>query len=300
MLGALALVVVLLVVAVGAVLRLLDGRPEAAPAPVCRAELDGTGWLLSPEQAGNAALLAGEALRRGLPARAVTIAVATTLQESRLVNITYGDRDSLGLFQQRPSQGWGSEAEVLDPVHATGRFYDALVEVDGWQDLEVTVAAQAVQRSGFPDAYAQHETRARAWASALTGFSPRTVTCTLPADGTGPGGTGQGASDGTPAGAAGVLARLERDLGPLPTTTGTSAEGRTTLLLDPAALVPGEPERAGWAAAQWAVAAAGDLGVLAVEVGDALGGARWDRTGEGWTDAPVDAPPPGQVRLTLA
>ena len=155
----------------------LDPAPPAAQQ--CVAELDGTRWTLSPEQAQNAALIAATGVQRGLPARAVTIALATALQESRLVNVTHGDRDSLGLFQQRPSQGWGTPEQVQDPVYATGRFYDGLVTIEGYEDLPVTEAAQAVQRSGYPEAYAQHETRSRAWASALTGWSPATLTCEL-------------------------------------------------------------------------------------------------------------------------
>src|ERR687889_1246985 len=79
------------------------------------------------------------------------------MQESTLRNINYGDRDSLGLFQQRPSQGWGSPAQVLDPVYSTTIFLDKLLQVPNWDRLPVTVAAQTVQRSAFPDAYAKWE-----------------------------------------------------------------------------------------------------------------------------------------------
>ena len=145
----------------------------------CTADLEGGTWELSPVQSDNAALVVASTVRRGLPARAATIGIATALQESRLVNIDYGDRDSVGLFQQRPSQGWGTVEQIMDPVYATHAFLDVLVEVEGYEALEITDAAQRVQRSGFPDAYAQHETRARAWASALTGWSPAAVTCAL-------------------------------------------------------------------------------------------------------------------------
>lgn len=80
----------------------------------------------------------------------MTIALATALQESALRNIDYGDRDSLGLFQQRPSQGWGTPAQIMDPVYSAGVFYDRLAEVPGYSRLPLTVAAQRVQRSGFP------------------------------------------------------------------------------------------------------------------------------------------------------
>ena len=112
---------------------------------------------LSAEQRGNAAMIIGVARDMGVPSRAWLIALATAMQESTLLNINYGDRDSLGLFQQRPSQGWGSPAEVTDPLYSTRIFIERLLEVPGWEDMPVTVAAQTVQRSAFPDAYAKWE-----------------------------------------------------------------------------------------------------------------------------------------------
>lgn len=135
----------------------------------CSAEVGGHRVDLDLEQAENAALIAAISVRRGLPPRAATIALATAMQESKLRNIEHGDRDSLGLFQQRPSQGWGTRSQILNPSYATNAFYDALVRVDGYTDLPITEAAQAVQRSAYPDGYAQHEEDARALASALTG-----------------------------------------------------------------------------------------------------------------------------------
>ncbi|MEE3128609.1 MAG: hypothetical protein VX494_15485 [Actinomycetota bacterium] len=146
----------------------------------CEATVGDLTVELTPEQAENAALIAAIGVRRGLPARAVSIALATAYQESGLRNLTTGDRDSLGLFQQRPSQGWGTKREVSDPVHSTNAFYDALVEVSGYRDLPITEAAQAVQRSAFPDAYADHEDDARALASALTGNSRGAFHCEVP------------------------------------------------------------------------------------------------------------------------
>ncbi|MGH3589265.1 MAG: hypothetical protein ACRDQ0_23385, partial [Pseudonocardia sp.] len=177
--GALAVVLVVGAAATTGVVWFLD-RTDTPEPERCAAELDGTRWYFTPVQAENAALVVGTSVQRGLPGRAATIALATALQESRLVNIDYGDRDSIGLFQQRPSQGWGTVDEIMDPVYSTGAFYDGLVEVKDYESLEVTVAAQAVQRSAFPEAYAQHEVRSRAWASALTGHSPGAVSCTLP------------------------------------------------------------------------------------------------------------------------
>src|SRR5690625_1558402 len=156
--------------AVSAVIVALHHLAPGAPlVQRCVATVGEDRYTLDPDQADNAALFATIAAQRGLPERAVTIAIATGMQESKLRNIDYGDRDSLGLFQQRPSQGWGSEAEVMDPVYATHAFYAGLEQVPEWEQMEVTVAAQAVQRSGFPDAYAQHEAMARSFAAALTG-----------------------------------------------------------------------------------------------------------------------------------
>ena len=144
----------------------------------CTATVQGDTVRLYPEQAENAALMAAISVQRGLPARAATIAIATAYQESKLVNVDYGDRDSLGLFQQRPSQGWGTPQQVMDPVHSINAFYDALAQVDGFETMRVTVAAQEVQRSGYPEAYADHEADARVLASALTGQSWRSFHCT--------------------------------------------------------------------------------------------------------------------------
>ncbi|WP_430867513.1 hypothetical protein [Demequina aurantiaca] len=144
----------------------------------CTVDVGGDTATLTAEQTNNAALITAVSMERGLPARAATIGVATAIQESSLRNIDYGDRDSVGLFQQRPSQGWGEVEEILDPYYSANKFYDGLVKVSGWQDLPVTEAAQAVQISGFPNAYADHEGEARLWASALTGNGGR-VNCDL-------------------------------------------------------------------------------------------------------------------------
>ncbi len=151
----------------------------------CVAQLDGEERELTAQQANNAALIAAASAERNLAARAATIALATAIQESDLRNIDYGDRDSVGLFQQRPSQGWGSVEQIMDPYYSTEQFYDGLVQVNGWRELPITEAAQAVQRSAFPEAYGQHETTSRLWASALRGHSgPVAITCTLGRPGT--------------------------------------------------------------------------------------------------------------------
>ena len=131
---------------------------SASTVPSC--PLPRSGLTITPEQAGNAAIIADVGWDRGLPDRAVVIALATAQQESGLRNLDHGDRDSLGLFQQRPSQGWGTEAQVQDPVYAAGIFYDRLVQVPGWDTGRLTEVAQTVQRSGFPEAYQKHEAMA--------------------------------------------------------------------------------------------------------------------------------------------
>ncbi|MEP6665185.1 MAG: hypothetical protein ABJA81_01940 [Nocardioidaceae bacterium] len=147
----------------------------------CLATVDNYAVGLSIDQAENASIIAAVAARRELPARAISIAIATAFQESKLENVGGGDRDSLGLFQQRPSQGWGTEKQIMDPYYATNAFYDALVKVDGYQDMEITKAAQQVQRSAFPDAYADHEKDGRTIASAMSGYSQAAFTCTTDA-----------------------------------------------------------------------------------------------------------------------
>ena len=117
-----------------------------------------------------------DAVQLGLPARAEVIAIATAMQESSLRNIAYGRADSLGLFQQRPSQGWGTPAQVMDPVTSARSFYDALARVPGWQSLAVTVAAQDVQHSGFPGAYAQWQPIATRLVASFRGAATSCVT----------------------------------------------------------------------------------------------------------------------------
>lgn len=123
---------------------------------------------LSDEQKQNAALIISVAKGMGLPPRAWLVGLATAMQESALRNVNYGDRDSLGLFQQRPSQGWGSPSQVTDPVYSTTTFFERLVKVPGWERMPVTMAAQTVQRSAFPMAYARWEGLAAALIGALS------------------------------------------------------------------------------------------------------------------------------------
>ncbi|KRE80342.1 hypothetical protein ASG71_07045 [Arthrobacter sp. Soil763] len=227
---------------------------------------------LATDQAANAALISAVAVRRGLPARAASIALATAMQESKLRNIGHGDQagpDSRGLFQQRPSQGWGTEEQVMDPYHATNAFYDALVKVPGYESLPITQAAQRVQRSAYPGAYAQHEPMARAFASALTGFTPQGLDCSLRK----PDAAGDPAE---------VQDRLAADFG-----VAAAVSGRTVTVV-------AEGNRA-WAVAQWAVANAKPLSIADVRAD----GQAWSRSARnGWQA--TDGTAGGQVTITLA
>ena len=129
------------------------------------------------EQAENASTIAAVAERDGLGDRAVTVALAAALQESKLRNVAYGDQDSLGVFQQRPSQGWGTPAQLLVPSYAARAFFAALVKVTGWEAMPVADAAQAVQRSAAGDAYGPWEHQASILAEALTGQTPAAFAC---------------------------------------------------------------------------------------------------------------------------
>ncbi|MDI3213802.1 hypothetical protein [Arthrobacter sp. AL12] len=227
---------------------------------------------LATDQAANAGLITAVAVRRGLPARAASIALATAMQESKIRNIGHGDQagpDSRGLFQQRPSQGWGTAEQVMDPYHASNAFYDALVKVPDYQTLEITDAAQRVQRSAYPDAYAQHEVMARSFASSLTGQTAAGLDCRLrDADAAGDPAT--------------VQERLTSDFGAVPAAT----EGGTLVL-------EAEGDRA-WAMAQWAVANAKALSITEVQA-EGRSWTRQDRNG--WQASEV---PAGQVRVTVA
>ncbi|WP_420036049.1 C40 family peptidase [Streptomyces sp. cg28] len=130
------------------------------------------GLDLPAEQIPNAQTIVATGISLHVPKKGQIIAIATAMQESRLRNLGSGDRDSLGLFQQRPSQGWGTAQQIRDPVHASEQFYQHLLKVNGWQQMKVAQAAQAVQRSGYPDAYAQWEDLATALQTAIAKTFP--------------------------------------------------------------------------------------------------------------------------------
>lgn len=237
------------------------------PDPVgCSAAVNGREVLLAPDQGRNAALIAAVAVERGLPARAATIALATAYQESKIRNLAHGDRDSIGIFQQRPSQGWGTVAQIRDEHYTINKFYEVLEKVDGYETMEVTVAAQRVQRSGYPEAYADHEADARVLASSLTGYSPGgAFSCVIK----------EPTTFGT---AAAVTKSLNGAFG----TTEVEPAGRQDLGVPLPSGVDGN--RRGWAVAQYLVAYAGKLKIRSV----AFDGKIW-HTGraseKGWTKA---------------
>lgn len=159
---------------------LLRQRDIVAPVPGqerCVATAGGHSVVLDLEQAHYAAIIVGLSVKRGLPPRAGSIAMATVYQETGIRNLDYGDRDSVGLFQQRPSQGWGTKKQLRDSYYATNRFYDALIRIDDWRSADINDVAQRVQRSGHPEAYRDHEQDGRVLASVLTGQSGAALTC---------------------------------------------------------------------------------------------------------------------------
>ena len=150
-------------------------EPAPPPGPSC--PVAATSLELTPHQAENVEAIAAVARERGLHRRAIVIALATAQQESRLRNLDYGDRDSLGLFQQRPSQGWGTPAQVTDPAYAAGEFYERLVQVPGWRTRPLGEAAHAVQRSAFPELVPRWEPMARALVDALDEDGELVLSC---------------------------------------------------------------------------------------------------------------------------
>ncbi|MET8677616.1 hypothetical protein ABZW18_08500 [Streptomyces sp. NPDC004647] len=281
---------VLLALAGYLVVHFTTGGKGAPRCTVRAAGKDGAAYRMQPEQAVNAATIEAVGSSRGLPERAVTIALATAMQESGLRNISYGDRDSIGLFQQRPSQGWGAARQIRDPVYTAGKFYDHLVRVPGYSRLPLTVAAQKVQRSGFPQAYAKHEPDAALLSSALTGRSAGAFSCTT------------GSDDGTPGSPARVRDRLIRDFGPgvLPRTeaaggdqgaagAGKSRSGSVVVVPVASAATPGSAGRRGWEVAHWAVAKASGLRIAQVSYAGRVWSA--EDSEKGWQKADADSGP---------
>lgn len=247
-----AVTVVVVIAAIGfGVHRLVDdlGKPSAGES--CQAGA----YTISTDQAAVASTMVGVVLQRGLPERAAVLALAAALQESKLRNLPSGagDRDSVGVLQQRPSQGWGTIAQLSDLHFATGAFLDALVKVPDWQTKPLADAIQAVQISADGSAYAPHEGEAQALADALTGKTPAGLTCTFPVP-------------TEVASTASVAGELATDL-PVnqPTTNGQTVQ------------IAG----ASWATTAWCIANADRLGIDSV----AYDQKQWTRA-KGWQDDP--------------
>ncbi|MCG6499046.1 hypothetical protein [Kitasatospora sp. A2-31] len=263
----------------------------------------GEGTLEVP-QAANAATIAAVAHARGLPDRAVTISLATAMQESKIRNLAGGDRDSVGLFQQRPSQGWGTAEQISDPVYATNKFLDGLVKVPGYTRLPLTDAAQQVQKSGYPQAYAKHETKATLLASALTGREAASLNCVVhdfaapEPDGDTASPSASGAPSTSPAARPDrtqvLTDRVRREFGRTVnpaagySSTIKGAENAVSLTPDPAASTDAGPEaerQNGWEVAHWAVTQAQKLGIETV----AYDGRIWrkGKSEDGWKPQPT-------------
>jgi len=238
----------------------------------CTVRAGGQELSLDLPQAANASTITAVAISRGLPEQALTIALATSMQESDLQNLSHGDRDSMGLFQQRPSQGWGTAAQIMDPVHASNAFFDALLKVPGYQQLPVTVAAQQVQRSGFPDAYAKHAAEAALLASALGGTQSDALSCTAGFD----------APPVTGGATAAVRERLTKEFGSQVAPRAAAAVRTVAVPTTDSggSRTAAQEQQRGWVLAQWAVAHAQDLKIAKVTFGDD----QWSAadSGDGW------------------
>lgn len=257
-------------------------RPLSGVGSECRVTADGE-VTLDHEQMAHAATIAAVGVRLDMPPRAVVVALATAMQESKLRNLphlgTQNDHDSVGLFQQRPSQGWGTADEIADPTYATERFYRALHTVDGWQTMRVTEAAQRVQRSAYPEAYQQWAPDARVLSRALLGRVGGAVACRVTA---------------STAPARGPVA-VDRLRGALAAQWGQDADRRAAEVVaqELAAVTGAAPagaaavsleavdHRAGWRYAHWLVAHAGAHGVQRIHFHDQVWRAdsgRWETT----------------------
>lgn len=251
--GAAVFAAAILLIGVAAVFTItvaLDSMTGGPATSMCHVDTDQGQARLNPEQMGNAALITGVGMEMGVDERAVIIALATAMQESSLRNLDHGDRDSLGLFQQRPSQGWGTPEQVQDRVYASRIFYERLLQIPGYEEMELTDAAQTVQISAFPRAYAKHEGLATALTTSLTGRVAGSLTCTLP---------------GEP----------ELDHGRLLDELALAHPGATAAAVGDQILLGGQVDE--WALAHWLVATAERTGVSAVEIP----GHQWTRH-SGW------------------
>jgi hypothetical protein len=236
---------------------------------------------ITPEQAQYASIMAGIAASRGLQPRAVSIALATAFQESGIRNLDYGDRDSLGLFQQRPSQGWGTPEEIMDPWYSTNTFFDAMeAMVPNWANEDIGDVAQAVQRSGFPDAYDQHVDRARLLATALSGQTHAAWSCLTP--------------DIAAPDPRTLLTSITSSYGATATATLVPASGTSPARIE----VSASTQDIAWSVAAFAQSWTSTTGVSQVLVGNV----RWQASTTvlpGWVGISDGLDSPTQVRITF-
>ena len=237
-------------------------RPFGLPAkPGCTVRSGDQNVSLELSQMANAATVTAVGASRKVPERAVIVALATALQESKLENLPGGDRDSIGLFQQRPSQGWGTPEQLQDERYATRKFYTALLKVKGWQKLRITEAAQKVQRSAYPEAYQKWADEAEVMADALLGKVSAAVSCTLP--------DGGGELRGQEAVAA-LTDTMRLDYGSGLVTQADPAQNSVQ--------VSAADGANGWAYAHWLVSRAADHGVSRVT----FAGRQWTAASGDW------------------
>jgi hypothetical protein len=240
-----------------------EARDSLRPSPTgCYFASGAATAHLTAEQAANAATIAAVGLREGMDERAVAVAITTAMQESELVNVNYGHDDSLGLFQQRPSMGWGSEEELMDPVYASFKFYEKLQRTDGWEDMTLAQAAQAVQVSAYPDLYKQWEDEALVIASVFAGGQESGIGCV------------KGNADEVAADPAALAEAYANQWG-----AEVSETDGSTIVIDPSDAV------SGWNRAAWAVARSYDHAVASV----AYGGMVWAAGEDAWAEPDADA-----------
>jgi hypothetical protein len=241
----------------------------------CTVDADGE-VKLDAGQMANAATITAVGVRRGMPERAVVVALATAMQESKLENIPHGDRDSVGLFQQRPSKGWGTPEQIRDPRYAARKFYDALRKVPGWEKMRVTDAAQRVQRSAYPEAYEKWADDSAVLTRALLGNATGAVACTVSDD---PSVRGSAA-------AAALTQGLQLDWGKVKTAPA-DVVGLVVAVAD---------DRSGWRYAHWLVSHAAGHGVKRVHFGDR----QWTAEDGAWTAAAATQQPKRVVAEVFA
>jgi hypothetical protein len=222
------------------------GNSSKLSAP-CEATANGVTYGFNLAQAQNATTIAAVGKRMGLADHAVTIALATALQESDLRKLSYGDLDSVGLFQQSPSEGWGTATQLQSPRYAASAFYTHLSKVPGWESMSVTDAAQAVQHSAAPDAYEKWNSQSRVLAQALTGEVEAGFYCHVPLKG-------------------------------VPTSTSAALSSAMTAELGAPGLNTAVSEPRGWLVASWLIGHASEYHISSVS----FHGRQWSASSGRW------------------